>query len=152
MQGTRRAEAEIARRVEDIFGLVVDGQPMRVIRQFVAESCDWDAPERTMWRYKKRATDLIVVRSAEVCETVLATAVNRLERLYGRALQRGDLRTALAVQQEIARLHGLNAPTKTELTGAGGAPLIAAEADMAARFDELVEAQAARLEKAPKKR
>ena len=147
----RNSEAVIAQRVEDIFGLVVDGQPLRVIRQYVSESCNWKADDRTLLRYKKRATKLIKERAEATCETVRETAVERLERLYARAIQRGDIRTALAVQQEIARLHGLNAPTKTELTGAGGAPLVSTTEEMARRFDELVQAQADRLKKAKKR-
>lgn len=148
---SRNSEAVIAQRVEDIFGLVVDGQPLRVIRQYVSESCSWKADDRTLLRYKRRATKLIKERAEATCETVRETAVERLERLYARAIQRGDIRTALAVQQEIARLHGLNAPTKTELTGAGGAPLVSTTEEMARRFDELVQAQADRLKKAKKR-
>ena len=149
-KATRSSEATIAKRVEDIFGLVVDGQPLRVIRQYAADSCGWKVDDRTLRCYMKRATGLIKARSEETCEHVREVAVQRLERLYSRCVQVGDRRTALAVQQEIARLHGLNAPSKTELTGAGGAPLITTADEMARRFEQLVEAQAARLKVSPK--
>jgi len=54
----------------------------------------------------------------------------------------------LAVMERRARLLGLDEPRKTELTGADGSPLLPASVDdLAARFDELVRAQAARLGK-----
>lgn len=144
----RVSDAVVTQHVEDIFGLVVDGQPYRVIRQYVAESCTWDAPERTLRRYMAQATELIKERAAETCENARQVAVARLERLYTRAVTKNDLRTALAVQQEIARLHGLNAPTRTELTGLDGQPLIPTTTEeLAARFDELVREQARRLGK-----
>jgi len=144
----RSSDAVVAQRVEDIFGLVVDGQPLRVIRQYVSESCTWEADDRTLRRYMRRATNLITERAAETCEHARDTAVARLERLFTRCITKGDNRTALAVQQEIARLHGLNAPTRAELTGLDGQPLIPATTDeLAARFDELVREQARRLGK-----
>jgi len=147
----RSSEATVTKRVEDIFGLVVDGQPLRVIRQFAADTCGWQVDDRTLRDYMRRATLLIKERSAETCEHVRETAIQRLERLYSRCVQVGDRRTALNVQQEIARLHGLNAPTKQEITGAGGAPLITTADEMARRFEQLVEAQAARLKVTPQR-
>lgn len=149
-KATKSSQAVIAQRVEDIYGLVVDGQPLRVIRAYALE-CGWTVHDATLRSYMKRATRLIKERSEATCETVRETAVARLERLYAQSVQRGDRRTALAVQQEIARLHGLNAPTKSEITGAGGAPLITTAEEMARRFEQLVEAQAARLKATPKR-
>jgi hypothetical protein len=144
----RSSDATVAQRVEDIFGLVVDGQPLRVIRQYVTDSCNWEADDRTLRRYMRRATTLIEKRSEEACEKARSTAIMRLERLYLRAVSKSDLRTALAVQQEIGRLHGINAPTRAELTGLDGAPLVPTTVEeLAERFDELIRQQAKRLGK-----
>jgi hypothetical protein len=147
-RGRRNAEAEIVRRCEDIYGLVVDGQPFRAIRQHVAESrfIDWTASDRTLRNYVTRCHKRIVAAAEVDMEATRGRAVERLERLYARATAGGDLRTALAVQQEIHRLHGLNAPTKAELSGPGGVPLPGATTEeLAARFDELVRTQRKRL-------
>ena len=52
------------------------------------------------------------------------------------------------IAERRARLLGLDAPRKTELTGADGEPLVPVTTeDLAARFDQLVLEQAARLAK-----
>lgn len=78
-----------------------------------------------------------------------------LERLDAAAqallpkVKQGDPRSVaqyLGVMKRISDLLGLDAPRKTELTGADGAPLIPASTDeLAARFEQLVREQAARL-------
>jgi hypothetical protein len=151
---SRTSAAVIAQRVEDIYGLVVDGQPFRIIRQFMtgnerAPGVGWEVDDRTLRRYVARATALIVERSQQSCDNIRDKHVERLERLYARNVQRGDLKAAFAVEQEIAKLHGLNAPTRAELTGANGEPLNppVTRAELAARFDQLVNDQAKRIER-----
>ena len=146
--GRRSSEATIEGRCNDIFGLVVDGQSFRTIRAYVAESGQvrWRVEDRALRRYIARCTARFAELSKVNQAAVKGQAVARLERLYAQATAKGDLRNALAVQQEIGRLHGLNAPTRAELSGPGGAPLNLTIDDLAARFDELVREQAERLE------
>jgi len=147
----RTSDAEIERRCDDIYGLVVDGQPFRIIRQFVSETLPWKVDDYTLRRYIARCTK----RFAGECQVkqaeVKGRAIRRLERLYSRAAQKGHVRDALAVQQEINRLHGVNAPERHELTGAGGAPLMTTE-ELATLFEERVWQQHKRLRKDSKSR
>ena len=130
---------------------MVDGQPFRLIRQFVRETCAWDCDDWTLHRYIERCTKSFAGESDPKRRAVKGRAVLRLERLYARAAQKGDLRVALSVLEATIRLHGLNAPEKHELTGAGGEPLGGATIeDYAARFDQLVRQQGERLRDAPR--
>lgn len=141
------SRAEIEGRCLDIYGLVVDGAPFRTIRQFMAEKCAWSVDDRTLRRYVKRCTDSFVHDATATKEHLRAEAHLRLNRVYTAQVQKGDLRGAVLTQAAISRLHGLDAPTRAELTGAGGAPLHAGLTDeeLAAMFDQLVEDQAERL-------
>jgi hypothetical protein len=44
----RISEAAIRKRANDIYGLVVDGLPPRVILEFVRQNCDWTAHRNTL--------------------------------------------------------------------------------------------------------
>jgi len=146
----RNSEAELERRCSDIYGLVVDGLPFRAIRQYVAESCAWSVNEYTLRRYIKRCTKRFSEEAKVDREAVKGQAIARLERLYSRAVQKGHIRDALAVQQEISRLHGLNAADKHELAGPGGVPLPGMTTEeLAARFEELLRTQRRRLKDKP---
>jgi hypothetical protein len=141
------SRAEVESRLQDIYGLVVDGAPFRTIRQFVSEKCAWSVDERTLRRYVKRCTDSFVKEAEMDREKLRANAALRLNRVYAMQIQRNDLRGAVITQGAIARLHGLDAPTRQELTGAGGEPLHGGLTDeeLAQMTRDLVEAQAERL-------
>ena len=102
----RNSEATIRRRCDDIYGLVVDGQSFRLIRQYVSEKCSWRADDRTLRRYIDRCTATFVDDSEVEHAQVKGRGHARLERLYARAAQKGDIRAALAVEEAILRLHG----------------------------------------------
>jgi hypothetical protein len=102
---TRNSEQVIRRRCDDIYGLVVDGQPLRVIRAFVRENLPWDAHDATLRRYVARCEKRFVEQSEPDRKAVKGRGHARLERLYARAAQKGDLRNALAIEEAILRLH-----------------------------------------------
>lgn len=141
------SKAELERRRLDIYGLVIDGAPFRTIRQYMAEKLPWSVDDRTLRRYVKACTEEFAKEAKRERDELKGQAHLRLERLYAMAVQKAKVRDALAVQEAINRLHGLNAPTKAEVTGADGAPLQATltTEELAQMFDDLVESQARRL-------
>ena len=151
-RGGRSSEAEILRRCADIYGLVVDGQPFRVIRQYVSETLPWgQVDDYTLRRYIARVTRSFAEGEVEKRKVAKAKAVGRLERLYARAAQKGHVRDALAVEETIIKLYGLNAAERLEITGAAGQPLMTVE-ELAALFEERVWQQHKRLRKDSKSR
>ncbi len=145
----RNAEAVIRKRCDDIFGLVVDGQPLRVIHAFVREKCPWDVNDYTLSQYIKRCEATFVTYSEVERTALIGRTRLRLERIYARASQRGDpanLYVQLGVLDRVMRLHGLAAPDRHELSGPGGMPLRGESVEeLAAFFREKVEGQAKRL-------
>jgi len=132
------SEAEILSRMEDIMGLVVDGQPFRVIRQYASEACSWHVSDITLRRYIGRCTAGFWEHSQAEIVPVRGQAALRLERLYARAAQKGDLRAALAVYDRIARLYDLNNPRKHQRV-----TLADFDAELVRLNEELAEAERA---------
>jgi hypothetical protein len=109
--------AEIERRVSDIYPLVVSGLPLRDIRRYVTDKCDWTADSRTIERYMAKARAIIHEKADYDREEKLSEALAFLEDMRGRSAAKGETRTAIAAQRELNDLLGLKAPTKTEQSG-----------------------------------
>lgn len=148
---SRTPEQTIVLRCGDIMGLVTDGQPFRLIRQYVSENharglLNWDVDDRTLFRYIDRCTERFLATLPERDKKIIkGRHPRRLERLYARSAQQGNLRVALAVLQEQAKFYGFNPPDRHEVGGPGQTPLGATTAELAARFKEIVEDQARHL-------
>jgi len=135
--GVSKAEAlRVARRVEEVLRIRLDGAQFWDVCEYVREKeresgSAWELADGAeplsdsqVRRYIQRADRLILASVKEKRGKVLRRHLARRERMYGAAMNAGDVRTALAVLQDEARLRGLYPPTKTQLTGKGGAPLI----------------------------
>lgn len=118
----RPPDEEIAQRVADVYLLLLNGTPRRRILQHAAKN--WGVKTRQADEYIARASAQFEALSALVYEQEHGKALARLDDLYYRAITKDDLQRALEAQRERNKVLGLYAPTRTELTGANGGPLI----------------------------
>jgi hypothetical protein len=135
--GVSRAEAlRVRQRTDELVMIRLDGAQWWDVVQYVAEkarepgSC-WEVKpggkslsERQLRNYVARADRIILASVKEKRTRAIRRHLARRENLYAKAVNAGDIRTALAVLQDEAKLRGLYPPTTTQLTGKGGAPLI----------------------------
>jgi hypothetical protein len=139
---TRATSATLQQRIQAVLQIRLDGAEGWDVRQFVAEKeaageVPWTIPEggkplseRQIRRYVEQADDLI----AESCRTSRKQLIRRhlaqRRSLYARAVQAGDIRTALAVLNSLAELQNLFPAKRTEVTGPDGGPLQAATVEL----------------------
>lgn len=110
----------------------LDGAEIWDVREYVREKVAAKDPvwgkrmlsDSQLYRYLQGVDELI----AESCKGERPKLFDRhlaqRRALYGRAVNTGDLRTALSVLRDEAELLQLYPPRKTELTGKDGGPLI----------------------------
>jgi hypothetical protein len=110
---------KIRARVEDVLRVRLDGAELWDVRQYVAEKQqageepwalrDGENPlsDRQLYRYLAAADALV----AESCRTsrqkLLRNHLAQRRKLFARAVAAGDVKAALAVLQDIAKLQGL---------------------------------------------
>jgi hypothetical protein len=100
--------AEVARRVEEVLRIRLDGAQFHDVVQYAAEK-GWGVEERQIRTYIARADDLLVERLEKKRRRVVARHLAQWEALYARAVNAADYRTALAVLTDAAKLQGLYA-------------------------------------------
>src|SRR5262245_2122580 len=103
-------------RVLEVVRIRLDGAKLWDVSEYVREQeqtagSPWklakgDKPlsERQIARYVRRADDTIAASTRERRRQALVKNLARREHLYAKAVSAGDLRTALAVLQDEARL------------------------------------------------
>jgi hypothetical protein len=123
-------------RVDAIVLMRLGGGTFTDVRQYVAEKeaagePPWTIPEggrpvseRSLWRYIERADKEIATACREGRKRRWNRHLAQRRYLYAMAVSQADVRAALAVLDSEAKLHGMFPPTKTELTGKGGAPVV----------------------------
>lgn len=108
-------DAEVTRRVDQIFHLMVKGKSRLQILQHASEKTTWKVSERTVDEYIARAKKLLAKHSEPKKAVELGKAFLRLEYLFDQNLGINDFKAALAVQKEINAMLGLNAPKALEI-------------------------------------
>lgn len=98
--------AEVARRVEEVLRIRLDGAQYHDVVQYAAEK-HWDLKERQLREYMARADDLLVRRQEKSRKRLIARRVAQREALYARCVNAADHRTALAVLSDLDKLQGL---------------------------------------------
>jgi hypothetical protein len=120
---TRATDADIAVRVEDVLYARLNGAELYDLVGLAKEK-GWDVSKRTLQRYAE-AADRKMEESLEKDRVkLLRRHLAQRRSLFARAVNDGDIRSALAIAQDEAELEGLYPRKGLELTGAGGAPLI----------------------------
>ena len=151
MGGIKPTKVQHEMRVNRVYELLLSGMSRRGIIQYAANPSEgekpWAVKPRTVDSYIAAAKERFIEASKTVYAEELGRAVQRLNNLYARCMARNDLTGCRLVQRDLTELLGLAAPSRSELSGPEGEPLVSVSAaDLAARFDELVNAQATRLE------
>jgi hypothetical protein len=112
-------KATVRARVDDVLRIRLDGAEFWDVRQYVAEKeraaeAPWAVPaggkplsQRQLWRYVAQADRLMAESSETGRKKRLRVHLARRKGLYARAVAAGDVRAALAVLQDLARLQGL---------------------------------------------
>jgi hypothetical protein len=98
--------AEVARRVDEVLRVILDGAQFHDIVQFSSEQ-GWNVTERQLHKYIARANELLVERQDKSRKQLIARRLAQREALFGRAVNAADLRTALAVLDSADKLRGL---------------------------------------------
>ena len=143
----RSPEAEVARRVGEIFPLVCDCMSLREVRAWVARKTDWGAhiSDAQLKRYMAAARTQMREAASYDREQEFGAARRRLERVIARAAAKGELRTVLTANRQLSELLGLASPARLELSGPAGGPMAISTEALAAQFDAAIEGKAARL-------
>ena len=118
----RITKAELENRVTQVTDLLLKGAKRGQILQYVAK-LGWDVNDRMVDNYIQKATEAIKESAVIDREWEVALAKQRYEYLYTQSVSGKDLRGALSVVQAKSKLLGLDAPTKTEITGKDGEAL-----------------------------
>ena len=98
--------AEVARRVEEVLRIRLDGAQFHDVVQYAAEK-EWGLKERQVRTYIQRADEKLVERQDKNRRRLVARHVAQRESLFARAVNGADYRTALAVIDSLAKMQGL---------------------------------------------
>jgi hypothetical protein len=137
-EGVSKAEAlAVAARVDELVRIRLDGAQFWDVREYVREK---EAEDGSPWklvrgakplsdsqirRYVQRADKTIQRSAREKRGAAIRRHIARRENLYAKAVNGGDVCTALAVLRDLAELRGLYPVKKTEVTfpqGLGATP------------------------------
>lgn len=102
----KATNAVVLQRVEEVLAIRLDGAQLHDIRRYASEN-GWGVSDRQLERYIEKADQVLVERRHKRWNRMKALHLARREALYARALQAADLRTALAVLQDMAKLQDL---------------------------------------------
>ncbi len=151
MKGKKKpkaSKATVLLRLLEIVRIRLDGAKLWDVCEYVREKeqeddSPWKLPDdgkplsqSQIARYVQKADDTIAESTRERRRQSRVKNLARREHMYARAMNAGDIRTALAVAQDEAKLRGLYPAKKTELTGKDGAPLAAVVANVEMTDDE----------------
>ena len=131
MSGKRTPKAEIRRRVTIVYRMLGQGLHGDEVIRLCREKHGWDVGDRQIENYITAAYK----RFAHDAETIEKKALfgmfyGRLETQYAKADARKDHRAAADIVEKAARLTGVAAPQKAEITLAN-VPLSELEAELA---------------------
>jgi hypothetical protein len=119
MIGMKSTKAQIQLRVEDLLGFQLEGAQFWHIREYVRErekqpGSIWYRGEgqnpisdATLWRYLSKTEQLISESFISSREKLIRWHIAKRNDLYAKAVARGDLRTALAILDSLAKLQKL---------------------------------------------
>jgi transposase len=129
--------AEIETRRERAINLRIEGQPYREIAKLLGVSLSQARSdvEAVLERTREHADE-----TAQRMRKISLERLDRLTRGLMPKADRGDSRAAeviAKIEERRAKLVGMDAPEKRELTGADGTPLVATPAAAAAAVREI---------------
>ena len=121
---------EVERRVEEILPLVAECLSLREIRMATVKGTSWGAQisEVTLRRYVARARARIKEAASIDRKGEIGAAKLRCERVIAKAAAKGDLRSELAANRQLAELFALNEPQRSKVEVSGQIDIGAARA------------------------
>lgn len=127
-ESPKASDAAIELRVQAVLQLILDGAQYWNIQQYAAEKqAAGEAPwnrgpnqkllsERQLREYMARAGERIIAAAKETGANALETHISMRHSLYARALEAGELHTALMILSDLAKLTDLYpAPKKQDI-------------------------------------
>ena len=96
----------VNKRIVVISEMLIEGKNRQNILQFNSEN--WNLSERQIDNYISKATSIIKSELIKDVEFDFAKAVRRYEDLYKQCLEKKDLKTAVAINEKLTALQGLN--------------------------------------------
>lgn len=110
----KKRKEVVEQRVEAIVTAILEGARTQTI---VANAVkQYGVSDSTAYKYYHAALTRIRLNFDEKLPDYIKTHLERLEHIYKVALQRGELKPALAAMQQISRLLGLDAPVEVKNT------------------------------------
>jgi hypothetical protein len=109
--GKKATNAEVMKRVEEIFSIRQAGAGLHDIREY-AKAQKWGVSDSQLYRYMQKADDLLSDSVAKDRPKLHDLHIARRRLLYARCMESGDWRAALAVIRDEAMLYRLYEPPK----------------------------------------
>jgi len=113
---------EVQSRVNIIFEMLVAGASRSQVLQFAAKEDPengkhaWGLSDRAIDDYIAKANALFSAQSKTERDLEIGKILTRYNSIYRKCIAAKDMRGALAAQQAVARLLGLDAPAKIDMT------------------------------------
>lgn len=119
MPGIKPTNEELERRALAVLDRMVSGHSKSAIVMMARSS--WGVDHRTAFRYMARASKIL----SDSANLPLAEMRTRAMGFYESVMRDGKAshRDKIRAQERIDKLFGLEAPTRTEVTGHGGGPI-----------------------------
>ncbi len=117
----KSTKAVANRRTNQTIRMLIDGYCRADIILFGKDR--WGVGAAMADKYIRKANNALAESSKFEREEQIGLAIERLNKLYLKAMGIDDYKTALAVQKALQSLLGLEAPRRTEITGAGGSAI-----------------------------
>lgn len=122
--GKKSTAAAVELRTAKVAELLIEGWNRARICEY-ARNQRWGVSDGQIDRYIASARDRIKAGCSKDTEVKCALAETRLEQLYGKAIEAGDLRLALSVIKEQRALQGLDATPGMETRDKDAIPFYA---------------------------
>jgi len=116
----RSKRADYERRLEAVRILLLRGEPSGKVCQYAVQA--FGVTERQAWRYISDARNAIAGVVNEDRSYLYAEHLATRRMIRARALEEGDLRTALACAQDEAKMFDLYPAQRSEVSGPQGKP------------------------------
>ncbi|QOS67095.1 hypothetical protein GS424_011170 [Eggerthella guodeyinii] len=115
MSGKKSTAAEVEMRTAKVAELLVNGWNRTRICEYARETAQWGVSDGQIDRYIATARERIQTDCTQDLKMNYALANARLEAIYSRAIEAGDLRLALSVVKEQKTLQGLDAEAAAQI-------------------------------------
>jgi hypothetical protein len=114
---TRSDDVTVHERTDQVYQLIIQGWRSSAILPHCSR--EWGITERQVKDYIKYARADIRKRATEIQKNGLKDMLNRHDDLRSRAYKSGDLRLVIDIDREDAKLLGIYAPDKQDITTKG---------------------------------